>query len=132
MDDAFINEWTGGIRLHQFLYAHDVRPVRGDPSSQAFGRLMLEAWTEIAVKAHWLHRLGVAALLTLHERILTEFSARCPALTLSAVTQEIPDVIVLDPLPEPPPLELELVEPDIVDEPDPSSEEPATDPWEVR
>jgi hypothetical protein len=132
IDDAFINECTGGIRLHQFLYAHDVRPVRGDPSSQVFGRLMLEAWTEIAVKAHWLHRLGVAALLTLHERILTEFSARCPALPLSAVTQEIPDVIVLDPLPEPPPLELELVEPDIVDEPDPSSEEPATDPWEVR
>jgi len=130
LNDVFINEWTGAVRLHEFLYAHEVRPVRGDLMAHSFGRLMLEAWSEIAAKAHWLHRLGVSALLNLHERILTEFSARCPALPATA-PEELPEVIILDPMPEPEPLELELVEPEIVDEPEPPSE-PPPDHWTIR
>ena len=130
LNDVFINEWTGAVRLHEFLYAHEVRPVRGDLMAHSFGRLMLEAWSEIAAKAHWLHRLGVSALLNLHERVLTEFSARCPALPATS-PEELPEVIILDPMPEPEPLELELVEPEIVDEPEPPSE-PPPDHWTIR
>src|SRR5262249_41118181 len=62
VNDPVLAEWTGKIRLDRFLYAHEEWPRRGDQTVEVFGRKVLDAWTEVAAKALWLHREGVGAL----------------------------------------------------------------------
>jgi len=73
--DPLLSGWTGDVPLSEFLHSHDERPDRAGRSLEEFGRLLLSAWEEVTAKARWLHRLGVAELLMLHERIAAEFSA---------------------------------------------------------
>jgi hypothetical protein len=129
LHDPLLQEWTGPVPLHEFLYAHEELPARADLTTEQFGRLLLSAWGEIASKALWLHRLGVAALLNLHEQIASEFTTkvglRAGVLVPGPPAETIPDAIVLEPAPNDvagPVLELEPEEtfadeaPDVADD----------------
>jgi hypothetical protein len=102
--DPLLQAWTGDVPLANFLYSHDERPAREGRSLEEFGRLLLTAWEELTTKARWLHRLGVAELLNLHERIAAEFSAHTSSRVAAATADTaidlapLPDVIYLDPV----------------------------------
>ncbi|HJZ91979.1 MAG TPA: hypothetical protein VKE40_13985, partial [Gemmataceae bacterium] len=110
--DPLLQDWTGAVPLHEFLYSHENLPARAELTTEQFGRRLLEAWGEIAGKALWLHRLGVADLLKLHEQIASEFTGkvglRAGVLVPGPAAETIPEAILLEPAPdELPVLELE-------------------------
>jgi hypothetical protein len=129
VDDPFLSDWTGGVRLDRFLYAHQELPGRGHSSAEEFGQRVLQAWTEVAAKALWLHRRSVTGLLDLHERILTEFKAMVgplpPPLPPIVEQQKIPEAILLEPEPE-------LLEPELVDDLPPVAPEEPPDDWLIK
>ena len=129
VDDPFLSDWTGGVRLDRFLYAHQELPGRGNFSAEQFGQRMLQAWTEVAAKALWLHRRSVTGLLDLHERILTEFKAMVgplpPPLPPIVEQQKIPEAILLEPEPE-------LLEPELMDDVPPSIPDEPPDDWLIK
>ena len=73
--DPLLDEFTGAVPLGEFLYSRETLPRKSE-STRDTGRRLFFAWSEVAAKAAWLHRLGVAALLDLHRRIVREFAAR--------------------------------------------------------
>ena len=121
LKDPLLAEWTAEVPLDEFLFSHDERPPPRARGTLGYGRRLLRAWAEIEEKARWLHRLGVGMLLELHERIEREFTAQVPASVVEAVAaagSSFP--VVPPPLPKiasTGPIELEVDQPDFVDEP---------------
>jgi hypothetical protein len=106
IQDQLLREWTGDLPLDDFLFAHEMRPPSRARGTVRYGRKLLNAWNEISAKARWLHQLGIAALLELHDEIEREFAARVPPGELLPVADVLPE--------EPPPLP--SIEPDASDE----------------
>jgi hypothetical protein len=73
--DPLLDEFTGGVPLAEFLYSREGLPRKSELTRDT-GRRLFFAWAEVAAKSAWLHRLGVAALLDLHAKILREFRER--------------------------------------------------------
>jgi hypothetical protein len=119
LKDPLLAEWTAEVPLDEFLFSHDERPPPRARGTLGYGRRLLRAWAEIEEKARWLHRLGVGMLLELHERIEREFTAQVPASVVEAVAAAGSSFPVVPP-PLPGPIELEVDQPNFVDEP-PSS-----------
>jgi hypothetical protein len=73
--DPQLREWTGDIPLDRFLLSHQTRPPTRARGTHRYGLMLLDAWDEFLGKARWLHRVGIGALLELHESIEREFAA---------------------------------------------------------
>jgi hypothetical protein len=132
--DPLLSEWTGGLPLEQFLYAHAEALPRRARGTTAYGRRLLAAWDEIAGKAQWFSRLSVAGLLELHEQIEREFATRFPAAgppplpeapeSNATVPRSLPGLDDTDEIEVEPP-EAEFVE----EVPPPPKPEQQVDPW---
>jgi hypothetical protein len=128
--DPLLAEWTGGVPVADFLYAHAVHPPKRARGTSAYGRRLVAAWDEIAGKAQWLARLSVAALLELHEQIEREFEPRVAANGLLPLPGEGPASGSRPDLDDTAEIEVEPTEAEFVEEvpPAPGPDEQAN-PW---
>jgi hypothetical protein len=140
--DPLLDEFTGAVPLGDFLYSREGLPRKSDLTRDT-GRRLFFAWAEVAAKAAWLHRLGIAALLDLHARILRDFRPRpeptvapvVPELVIQPVPMAIPEAVELPAPPPSPPVaepEPQMAEdvPDLELEVEPV--EPKHDWWKDR
>lgn len=116
IQDPLLREWTGDVRLNDFLYSHADRPPPRARGTAGYGRRLLDAWEEVEVKALWLHRLGVGTLLELHEQIEREFAAQVPAAARSTEAGTPPVPPLLPGMDDAPPLDLEPADAEFVED----------------
>jgi hypothetical protein len=126
INDPLLREWTGDVRLDEFLYSHSDRPPARPHGTTRSGRRLRAAWEEIEEKAQWLHRLGVGKLLELHEQIEREFAAQVKSSPGQqpwyAEPVDRPDLVALPGMEEAEPNEADLPAAEFVDDqPTPAS-----------